>query len=114
MGTGTDWKLCTNSFCEGAPVALGTLPAKWEVGAWHRLALMAVNETVTASMDGVVFYHGAAAVTPPLAPLLAPLHAPLFASSSSSSSSNSSSSDTTSTRTRTGFPQTQTQTQRER
>jgi hypothetical protein len=61
-GTGDGWKLCTNSWCNGEPVASGTLPAPWKVGEWHTLSLTVVGATATATMDGKLFYSGGTAV----------------------------------------------------
>ena len=64
---GSQWKICTNSYCNGAPIASGKLPAAWGVGEWHRLALMTVGNNATASMDGQVFWSGAMAAAPTIA-----------------------------------------------
>jgi hypothetical protein len=63
-GNSFQWKLCTNSWCDGHPIANGSLPATWLVGEWHSLALMVVNGTATANMDGQQFYHGGT-IAPP-------------------------------------------------
>ena len=55
---GNVWKLCTNSFCAGTPIASGQLPSVWKPGEWHRLSLQAVGENATAAMDGRTFYAG--------------------------------------------------------
>ena len=62
MGHDVEWKLCTNSFCNGSPIASGKLPASWGVGDWHRLSLAVVNTTATVAMDGHVFYSGRASM----------------------------------------------------
>ena len=59
-GTTSEWKICTNSYCDGAPIAKGRLPGgtPWGVGEWHRLSLMTVGNNATASMDGKAFWSG--------------------------------------------------------
>lgn len=37
---GSQWKICTNSYCNGPPIASGQLTEAWGVGEWHRLSLM--------------------------------------------------------------------------
>ena len=54
----TTWKLCSDSYCQGEPIASGVLPAAWGVNAWHRLSLSVVNTTVTASMDEQLIHSG--------------------------------------------------------
>jgi hypothetical protein len=69
---GTQFKICTNSYCDGRPIASGALPAAWDVGEWHRLSLMTVGNNATAKMDGKVFWSGVmtggAAPPPPQPP----------------------------------------------
>lgn len=56
----SEWRICTNSYCNGAPIATGKLPAgaAWGVGEWHRLSLMTVGNNATVSMDGKIFWSG--------------------------------------------------------
>ena len=69
-GGGSGWKVCSNSYCNGPPIAEGRLPAgaSWGVGEWHRLSLMTAGNNASASMDGEVFWSGAMTVPPPPPP----------------------------------------------
>jgi hypothetical protein len=58
MANGTGWKLCSNSYCQGTPIALGELPTPWNVGDWHRLALGIANESAIAWLDGHQLFAG--------------------------------------------------------
>ena len=54
----SEWKICSNSYCDGTPIASGKLPAAWGVGEWHRLSLTTVGDEATAAMDGTEFFRG--------------------------------------------------------
>jgi hypothetical protein len=58
MANGTGWKLCSNSYCQGTPIVSGKLPAPWNVGEWHRLALRVANESASAWLDGHELFAG--------------------------------------------------------
>ena len=68
---GSQWKICTNSYCNGPPVASGQLPMAWGVGEWHRLSLMTIGNNATVSMDGKHVWAGPM-VVPSLATMAQP------------------------------------------
>lgn len=55
---GSQWKICTNSYCNGPPIASGQLTKAWGIGEWHRLSLMTVGDNATISMDGKHIWTG--------------------------------------------------------